>query len=712
MYLVFIIFLSFMLVSCKKQEVYSITWQNDDGSILKIDENISIGSTPFYTGAEPTKEDTLEYSYTFIGWSPEITIVSESKTYTAVFSAHKKSYLVIFKNDDNAVLREQFVEYGLSATPPSNPTKEGFTFIGWDKDYQSIKSNLVIYALYTENLLTVTWQNDDGSILKIDENISVGSTPFYTGAEPTKEDTLEYSYTFIGWTPTITSINQSTTYTASYHATKKSYSVIFKDYDDLVLMETTVIYGTNVLPPLEPNRKIGYHFVAWDQDYSFITKDIIIYAQYQINTYVITWVNDDGTILKIKNIEYLSIPEYDVVVPTKENNDSFAYEFIGFSPKIVAATKNSTYIAQYKPKYVYPEYYVLASDEDFSGDRDGYFIYTGNLEYIIIPEYIKGVKVTKFFGNKFDRLFYTNPFVKGVAFENPLNIIDTSYLFYKHQSETLELNYLYTPNVINMESMFEDCEALNINANLLDTANVTTMKKMFKHSKASTINFLNFNTQKVTNFSEMFHGASVEHLDLSSFDTSSAYTLAEMFRSARALSINLSSFNTANVTDMDLLFYGSRALSLDLSSFNTSKITNMKDMFAYCEAIEINLSSFDTSKVTNMSYMFSHSHAQSLDLSSFDTSKVNNMDRMFYWSKAKSIYLLSFNTANVTNMSSMFEVSSALVLDLSSFNFDKLLFASSMFKNCAATLGYVSTQELADRFNNQKNIFVVKAPIN
>ncbi|NLB84796.1 MAG: BspA family leucine-rich repeat surface protein [Acholeplasmataceae bacterium] len=692
-----------------KENLLAVTWKNDDGEVLDIDENINLGDLPSYTGTTPQKLETAEFYYTFIGWNPEITIVSESITYTAIFSSHKKSYSVVFKNHDESILSEQFIEYGSSATPPKNPEKAGFSFNGWDKDYQSIKEDMVIYALYKENLLTITWKNDNGKILDINENVKLGETPTYTGPTPVKTATAEFDYTFKGWTPVIKPATNSTTYTATYNATKRSYSVIFKDYDDLELLKTTVPYGTNVLPPPNPNRKVGHHFANWDEDFSFITKDTIVYAIYEINTYTVVWKNDEGDILQFdEDVPYLTTPEYIRDIPTKVGGEHFIYEFIGFSPKISPVVKNITYIAQFKPIYDYPDYYILLTDADFVGEGDGWVIYNSNYEYIIIPEYIKGIKVTKVSLNRNTRLLQNKPFVKGVVFENPHNITDVSFLFYKHQSEEIELDYLYLPNITTTESMFESSKALSLDLSSIETSNVTKMNAMFKSAEAKSINFTGFNTQKVTNFKEMFAGSHAEALDLSSFDTTNAISMEEMFHLAHALSIDLSSFNTSKVSNMNLIFYGSKALALDLSSFDTSLITSMISMFAFSEALTIDLSSFNTSNVIDMSYMFSQAKALSLDLSSFDTSKVYNMDRMFYWSRAKSIDFSSFNTSKVSNMSSMFERSRVEILDLSTFDFSGLLFASSIFKNCAATIGYLATQELCERFNKQVNIFVVK----
>lgn len=59
-----------------------------------------------------------------------------------------------------------------------------------------------------------------------------------------------------------------------------TFDVIFVDYDGTVLSEETVDYGDWAMEP-EVNGKDGYVFIGWDtEDYSFVSEDLIIEAQY------------------------------------------------------------------------------------------------------------------------------------------------------------------------------------------------------------------------------------------------------------------------------------------------------------------------------------------------------------------------------------------------------------------------------------------------
>ena len=69
---------------------YTVTWNNWDDTELDTDE-VEEGATPTYDGTTPTKAEDENYTYTFAGWSPEITAVTGDVTYTATFEATPKA---------------------------------------------------------------------------------------------------------------------------------------------------------------------------------------------------------------------------------------------------------------------------------------------------------------------------------------------------------------------------------------------------------------------------------------------------------------------------------------------------------------------------------------------------------------------------------------------------------------------------------------------
>ena len=241
----------------------------------------------------------------------------------------------------------------------------------------------------------------------------------------------------------------------------------------------------------------------------------------------------------------------------------------------------------------------------------------------------------------------------------------------------------------------------NIDLTYLDTSNVTNMEGMFYNNYASRLDLSNFDTSNVTNMAYMFYKAVASDLDLSSFDTSKVTTMAHMFASSYTTSMNLSSFDTSSVTDMSGMFKSSSATNLDISKFDTSSVTDMSDMFRSSSATTLDVSSFNTSKVKNMTRMFSSLSTTNINgLDKLNTSSVTNMSYMFYNYPGEYIELPSFNTSKVTDMSYMFARSSKLdYIDLSSFDTTNVTDMTNMFQSIPLITGYARTSADAKRFN-------------
>lgn len=58
---------------------------------------------------------------------------------------------VTFKDYNGKVLETQEVNYGEKANAPKTPTREGYTFTGWDKNFNKITGNVTITAQYRKN---------------------------------------------------------------------------------------------------------------------------------------------------------------------------------------------------------------------------------------------------------------------------------------------------------------------------------------------------------------------------------------------------------------------------------------------------------------------------------------------------------------------------------------------------------------------------------
>jgi len=69
--------------------------------------------------------------------------------YVGVSDEPANTHTVIFKDWDGTELKRETVADGASATAPSDPSRSGYVFAGWDKSFSNITADTVITATYT-----------------------------------------------------------------------------------------------------------------------------------------------------------------------------------------------------------------------------------------------------------------------------------------------------------------------------------------------------------------------------------------------------------------------------------------------------------------------------------------------------------------------------------------------------------------------------------
>ena len=166
---------------------YTITFDTNGGSeIAPITQDYG---TAIAAPADPTRE-----GYTFIGWDREIpaTMPAENVTITAKWKVNQ--YTITFDTAGGSDIAPITQDYGSNITAPADPTREGYTFIGWDREIPATMpaENVTITAQWAVNQYTVTFDTNGGSeIAPITQDYGTAIT---APADPTRE-----GYTFIGW---------------------------------------------------------------------------------------------------------------------------------------------------------------------------------------------------------------------------------------------------------------------------------------------------------------------------------------------------------------------------------------------------------------------------------------------------------------------------------------------------------------------------------
>ena len=116
-----------------------------------LDWDNSVISTQTVTrgGSATAPPNPTRDGYTFTGWDKSFTNITANTDIHVQYTI--KTYIVRFLDWNNTVLDTQTINHGSNATPPSNPVREGYTFTGWQGSYTNITANTDIIATYEKN---------------------------------------------------------------------------------------------------------------------------------------------------------------------------------------------------------------------------------------------------------------------------------------------------------------------------------------------------------------------------------------------------------------------------------------------------------------------------------------------------------------------------------------------------------------------------------
>ncbi len=278
---------------------YSVTLEPNGGVI----NNNNIIEYVYGQGATlPSASDMEKEYHIFGGWytssdfsgSPvtEISHVDKGdKIYYAKWNANQ--YTITFDTGGGSNIPPITQDYGTTITKPSNPTKEGYTFKGWDKEIPDIMptENITIKALWDVNKYTITFDTDGGSTVS-------PITQDYGTTINKPSDPIKTEYTFAGWEPEIPATMPANNITIKAKWNVKQYTITFDTDGGSNVDSITQDYGSAVVKPLDPT-KTGYTFAGWDKTIpaTMPAENITIKAKWNINQYTITFDTDGGSVV-------------------------------------------------------------------------------------------------------------------------------------------------------------------------------------------------------------------------------------------------------------------------------------------------------------------------------------------------------------------------------------------------------------------------------
>ena len=300
------------LVLDRELRSYTVTWQNWDGTTI-LQEQVEYGTVPAYDGETPTKAQDAQYFYEFSGWAPEVVAVTGDATYTAAYEGVLRTY-------------------------------------------------------------TVTWVNDDGSVLETDEDVPYGTIPEYNGETPTKDPTEAVYYYFDGWSPEVSEVTGDATYTAMYYTGAVPYTVTVEVNDpemgSVSMTSFEVPYGSGIVAdgntltfgqtsvtatPSDPTAQYTYVFVGWTYEGDSVEGDLKVTAEFAAvtNQYTIVFVVDPDTPwgsvdFYVVTVDYGSVVAFgdDGIITVTTGNEwiaeveatpndataQYTYGFVGWTP--------------------------------------------------------------------------------------------------------------------------------------------------------------------------------------------------------------------------------------------------------------------------------------------------------------------------------------------------------------------------------------------
>lgn len=346
-----------------EEQTFTITWKNWNGETLKNADgddaiyNVTYGTTPVYLGTNPTREEGVDYTYDFIGWTPEIVPVSENAVYTAHFEKKERKYTVIFQNEKGGEIERHFYKLGEFPVCENLPTKtvvgKSYTLI-WTPALSAVIGDATYKASFVEDAPSeyeVRFVNYDGYELQ-QGNVAVGTTPEYTGGTPTKPATDEYTYEFAGWSPELKPVDAAITYTATFNEVGKTYAIRFLDENDNELQSEMLAYGVVPTAP-EYSKPADAQFtytLVWTPTITAVNKAQDYEANFTptTNKYTVT-VNAIGCVVEGAGVyEYgkpVKLHITDASVPGF--NKDAKWKHTGNSEDITFIVKgNVTYIAE------------------------------------------------------------------------------------------------------------------------------------------------------------------------------------------------------------------------------------------------------------------------------------------------------------------------------------------------------------------------------
>ena len=203
---------------------YSVSY----GDITKTDGVSQDSSHNNYFYVKNVTAPTVEWSFYYT-----------PNTYTATYDPNGGTYNGTGGSSSTSItFQSRFTVGNIDNALPDNPTRTGYTFIGWKCDVDGITyqpgdqinweyaENTTYTALWKPLSYTITFMSDNTVLQSSKWNYD--ETPVYNGT-PSKASDDQYEYKFIGWDPEIKPVTGDATYTAQFEPVAHTFKYVSID---------------------------------------------------------------------------------------------------------------------------------------------------------------------------------------------------------------------------------------------------------------------------------------------------------------------------------------------------------------------------------------------------------------------------------------------------------------------------------------------------
>ena len=318
---------------------YTVTWKPENGTDNVIQT--------YKHGAELVVPTVSREGYIFGGWGTVPKTVTGDADYTADWEGRDNA--VTFETKGGTAVTAQTVKTGDKVTAPSAPTKTGYLFGGWHTDQgctkawdfnaDTVKSAMTLYAKWTANTYTATFDPNSGVMPEGEEtNRSVTyDQPYGKLPTPTKQ-----GYDFAGWFTEKTggeqilaesSVSTAANQTLYAHWTAGLVKYTVNHYqqnvenDGYSKADFETLNGTTGTDSKAAAKAYeGFSVKTFEQKTIAAEGSTVIDIYYDRLTYTVQWMNGETLMETDGNVRYGAKPAYDGAAPEKsETGHTFTF---------------------------------------------------------------------------------------------------------------------------------------------------------------------------------------------------------------------------------------------------------------------------------------------------------------------------------------------------------------------------------------------------